>query len=201
MPDANTAELAQRAQAYIRRVEAGMVALSTGELARLIEELLSAKAEQRTVFIFGNGGSSSTASHMASDLSKGVGGFPRVRAISLTDNVPVLTAWANDVAYDQVFTEQLRTLARPRDLAIAITGSGNSPNVVNGVVAAKELGMFVVGLLGFGGGKVASLVDLPIVVASNEYGPVEDIHLIINHLVTTVMRESLAGGSLPQYRG
>jgi len=201
VPDANTAELAQRAQAYIRRVEAGMVALSTGELARLIEELLSAKAEQRTVFIFGNGGSSSTASHMASDLSKGVGGFPRVRAISLTDNVPVLTAWANDVAYDQVFTEQLRTLARPRDLAIAITGSGNSPNVVNGVVAAKELGMFVVGLLGFGGGKVASLVDLPIVVASNEYGPVEDIHLIINHLVTTVMRESLAGGSLPQYRG
>jgi len=199
--EANTAGLALRARAYIQRVEAGIRALSTDTLAQLIEALLRAKAEQRTVFVFGNGGSSSTASHMASDLSKGVGGMPRLRALSLTDNVPAFTAWANDTSYDQVFSEQLRTLARPGDVAIAITGSGNSPNVVNGVATAKALDMFVVGLLGFGGGKVASMVDLAIVVASDEYGPVEDIHLLINHLVTTVMRESLAGGSAPHYQG
>lgn len=183
--------LASASAAYINRVRQALDALHHEAIVSLLECLLRAREEGRTVFVFGNGGSAATASHMASDLTKGTirPGVPRLRAFALTDNVPVLTAWSNDTGFDQVFSEQLKSVAREGDVAIAISGSGNSPNVVAGIKTAQELGLFTVGLLGFDGGKVRDMVDLAIVVPIHEYGPVEDIHLLLNHLVTTVMNE------------
>ncbi len=191
MNNNGTPPVLEASVAYLARVQEALKGLPLGAVVELIELLLHARLEQRTVFIFGNGGSAATASHMASDLSKGTitEGLPRLRAFSLTDSVPVFTAWANDRDYTQVFSEQLRTLARPGDIAIAISGSGNSPNVLAGLNTAKSMEMTTVGLLGFDGGSAAGLVDLPIVVPADEYGPVEDIHLLLNHLVSTVMNQ------------
>ena len=189
-------DLLEAAAAYVRQVQAALQGLPLGPVAILLDHLIAARQAGRTVFIFGNGGSSSTASHMAGDLGKGtiVAGHPRVRALSLTDNVPAFSAWANDTEYARVFAEQLQALARPGDIAIAISASGNSPNVIQGIEAARSLGLFTAAFLGFGGGKAERLVDLAIVVPSGEYGPVEDVHLILNHLVTTVLRDVARSG-------
>lgn len=181
----------ERSAAYVRRVQRTLAVLPLEMIGELIEQLLVARNNGRTVFVFGNGGSAATATHMVSDLSKTAlrPDWPRMRAHALNDNISLLTAWANDVDFSRVFAEQLRTLAHPGDIAIAISGSGNSPNVVAGVEAARELGLFTVGFLGFSGGRLRDMVDLPIVVPIHEYGPVEDIHLVLNHLITAVLNE------------
>lgn len=183
--------LAKSSSAYIARAQEVLAAVPIREVGLLIERLIAAREEGRTVFIFGNGGSAATASHMANDLSKGTirPGAPRLRALALSDNVSLLTAWANDTDYTQVFAEQLLTHARPGDMVIAISASGSSPNVVEGIQAARGLGLYTVGLLGFQGGEARGMVDLAIVVPSDHYGLIEDAHLVINHLASTVMTE------------
>lgn len=200
--------------AYLAHLGQVLSALPREPLALIAQLLLEAGREERTVFIFGNGGSAATASHLACDLAKTatVPGLPRLRALALTDNVPLLTAWGNDASYDVVFAEQLRTFVRWRDIVIAISASGNSPNVLTGVEAAREAGALVVGVTGFGGGKLRALCDVCLVVPSNEYGPVEDLHMIFVHALTaalraagnrdvalagvdTVARQPIAGGS------
>ena len=133
-----------------------------GRLERVAVMLLNCQARGRVVFVVGNGGSAATASHFACDLSKGTrcDGPPTFQVVSLTDNVPLLTAWANDSGYDRVFSEQLKALARPGDLLVAISASGNSPNVVAAVDAARSCGMSVVSLSGRSGGRLAHLVDV-----------------------------------------
>jgi D-sedoheptulose 7-phosphate isomerase len=111
-----------------------------------------------------------------------------VRALALTDNVPLLTAWGNDDSYEVIFAEQLRTFVRWRDIVIAISASGNSPNVLAGAVAAREAGAVVVGITGFGGGKLQALCDVCLVVPSHDYGPVEDLHMIFVHAVTAALK-------------
>ncbi len=148
------------------------------------------------VFVIGNGGSAATASHMACDLCKTVlgkapGGKKRFRVIALTDNVPLLTAWGNDVGYETVFAEQLRNFAQAGDLLVVITGSGNSPNIVEAVHAARALGLRTVGLLGFNGGDVRRLLDQTIIIESDNYGYIEDAHMILTHLVTAYFKEAL----------
>ena len=160
------------------------------QVAALIEELQRAYDADHQVFIVGNGGSAGTASHMACDLAKTVlGKLPdrtkkRFRVMSMTDNVPLITALSNDFGFEHVFTEQLQLFARRGDLLIVITGSGNSPNLVRAVELAREMGLRTAGLLGFGGGKVGPLLDTPVLVPDFSYGYVEDLHMVLDHLVT-----------------
>jgi D-sedoheptulose 7-phosphate isomerase len=154
----------------------------------------------KQIFIAGNGGSAATASHMACDLAKTTLGKARqlparrIRAIALTDNVPLLTAWGNDVSYDCVFAEQLRNLANPGDTLVLISASGNSPNIVEAAKAARELGLRTVGLLGFEGGAVRGMVERAVVVRSTHFGYIEDAHSVISHLITDTLKQPVQAG-------
>src|SRR5918993_1327797 len=168
-------------------------------LERVAVMLLNFQARGRVVFVVGNGGSAATASHFACDLSKGTrrDGPPTFHVVSLTDNVPLLTAWANDSGYERVFSEQLTALARPGDLLVAISASGNSPNVVAAVDAARSCGMAVVSLSGRSGGRLAHLVDVLVNVPSDTIEVVEDAHLIVAHSLCVAVRERLASDETP----
>jgi D-sedoheptulose 7-phosphate isomerase len=156
--------------------------------------LYRAYRSEKQVFTLGNGGSASTASHIAADLSKNTiaPNMRRFRISSLNDNTAILTALANDLGYENVFSEQLQNLIRPGDLLIAVSASGNSPNVVKAIRYAQSRSAESVGILGFDGGQAAQIVDLSIVVESSDYGVVEDTHLIINHILVEYFRTRLA---------
>lgn len=163
--------------------------------------LLECQMRSRTVFTVGNGGSASTASHFACDLAKGTraGGAPTFRVVALTDNLPVITAWANDCGYDQVFAEQLASLARPGDVLVAISASGNSPNILAAALKARELGVTSIALTGRHGGQLARLADLAIRIPSDQIEIVEDAHLIIAHSLCVAMRQELSALSSNGY--
>jgi D-sedoheptulose 7-phosphate isomerase len=165
--------------------------LAVEKLERVAEILLRAQREGRKVFFLGNGGSASTASHMAVDFGKGtaVRGQPRLRAISLTDNIGLITAWANDAAYESVFQEQLDNLLEPQDVVVGISASGNSANVLRAVEFARQRGAVTIGLIGFGGGKLKDLVDVDITVSSRNYGQIEDFHLSLDHILSQYLKE------------
>jgi D-sedoheptulose 7-phosphate isomerase len=156
--------------------------------------LLECQARGRVVFIAGNGGSAATASHFACDLSKGTrsNGPPTFRVVALTDSLPVLTAWANDNGYHRIFAEQLQSLARPGDLLVLISASGNSPNIVAAAEEARALGVASIGLTGRCGGQLAQLVDLAVRVPSDQIEVVEDAHLVVAHSLCVAARERLA---------
>ncbi|RQV98772.1 SIS domain-containing protein [bacterium] len=160
----------------------------------MIEIFEQAYDNDRTVYICGNGGSSSAASHWVCDFAKGTiaQGKRRLRMFSLGDNDAMLTAYANDLDYEQVFSEPVKTYVRKDDVVILITASGNSPNILKAAAAAREQGAVTVGLIGFGGGKLKSLVDHSVVVQSREYGPVEDLHMILDHIISTCVRDYIA---------
>jgi D-sedoheptulose 7-phosphate isomerase len=185
--------------AYFDKVRKIMEEVSADEVAEVIHVLSEAYDKGRTVFLCGNGGSASTASHWACDLGKGTvaEGKPRFRALSIGDHQALLTAYANDCGYDTVFAEPIRSWAQPGDVVILITASGNSPNVLEAARAAREIGCTTVGLIGFGGGKLAKLVDCQITVSSREYGPVEDLHMILDHLISGFLREKITGKKNP----
>lgn len=159
-------------------------------IERLVDLLHEARLEGRQVFLLGNGGSAATASHFACDLAKNTiqPGLPSFRALSLTDNAALMTAWANDTAYDNLFCGQLGCLLRPGDVVIGISGSGNSPNVLRAMEMAREQGAVTVGLTGFSGGKLKELVDLAITVPSERMEQIEDLHLVVEHAVVTALR-------------
>ena len=159
--------------------------LPADRLGGLVERLLAAYDEDRQVFLLGNGGSAATCSHMATDFQKCVylaGGKP-FRCMSLTDSVPLITAWSNDTSYERVFAEQLRAWVRPGDVVICVSGSGNSPNVLEAARLARGMGAYVVGLAGYEGGKLAPLVDEAIVVPCDNMQRIEDAHMVALHVV------------------
>lgn len=162
-------------------------------IVRAAELLLECQRRGGTVFVFGNGGSAATASHWACDLAKGTrtNGTPTFRVVALNDNVPLLTAWANDTGYERVLAEQLVALVRPADVVIAISASGNSPNVVHAVDAAGAASATTIALTGRGGGQLRRRVDLNIRVPSDSIEQVEDAHLMLAHSVTVAVRERL----------
>jgi len=170
--------------------------LPYGCIDQAIEELIRCYEADQNLFVFGNGGSAALASHFACDLGKGTivegNGHKRFRVLSLTDNLPLLTAWANDSSYDMVFSEQLRNFVRPMDVAFAISGSGNSANVLRAMEVAREAGAFTLGLTGFQGGKMRSLCDLCIVVPSDNMQLIEDFHLAVAHAIFSVVRQRLS---------
>ncbi|MCS6801471.1 MAG: SIS domain-containing protein [Chloroflexota bacterium] len=179
---------------YLATAEAARQALDLGALAAAAARIAEARACGATVFLCGNGGSAATASHFATDLQKStrVGGQPPVRAIALNDNVSVLTAWANDVDYCRVFAEPLATFARPGDVLVAISASGNSPNVLEAVATAEALGLTIIGLTGFDGGALRSRSTISIHIPVHSYEIAEDIHLMVCHLITTLLKAGAA---------
>jgi D-sedoheptulose 7-phosphate isomerase len=167
-------------------------------LAAVVEVLARARDDHRQILVIGNGGSAATASHLACDLGKGTvnygdPAFRRFRVLSLSDNTALMSALGNDISFDDVFTEQLKMLMCERDVVILISASGNSPNLVRAAEYARAGGAITVGLLGFGGGALAGLVDVPLVVSSRNYGISEDFHLIVQHVITQHLRRALAG--------
>jgi D-sedoheptulose 7-phosphate isomerase len=185
--------MALQVESYLQRLRTATEALPTDKLTQFGDVLYRAYRDEKQVFTMGNGGSASTASHIAADLAKNtIGATMRgFRITSLNDNMAILTALANDVGYDNVFVEQLQNLIRPADVLIAVSASGNSPNVLNAIRYAQSRCAEVVALLGFDGGDSARLADLAIVVPSFDYGIVEDIHLIVNHILVEYFRAKL----------
>jgi D-sedoheptulose 7-phosphate isomerase len=185
------------AKDYIKGLKDVLDRIPLGPVEEIIQAIELAQNNRQQVFVIGNGGSAATASHMMNDLSKGTLGhkgdapWPRLRVIALTDNVSLMTAWANDTDYHHIFSEPLKNLAQRGDLLIAISASGNSPNIIAAVAAAKQIGVKVIGLAGFGGGKLANLADISFVVPSDGYGPVEDVHMILDHIITGYLYEKL----------
>lgn len=156
------------------------------QIKQFIDSILDARNRGSTVFFIGNGGSASTASHFANDLSIGTNSYERpFRIISLCDNNSILTAVGNDFGYDDIFLRQLQTLAEEGDLLVAISASGNSPNLVKAFEYAKGSGIKTIALTAFDGGKLKEMAEEGIHVPTEEreYGPAEDAHLILNHLV------------------
>jgi D-sedoheptulose 7-phosphate isomerase len=180
---------------HIGEVRRALAEVSGTAVPTVVEAVLAAHAARRHVYVLGNGGSACTASHLACDLSKATvpGRGPRLRVTALNDNVALLTAWANDTAYDQVFAEPLRNLLDPGDLVIAISVSGNSENVVEAVRVARAMGAITIGLLGFPGGRLRESVDIALVIQSVDYGVVEDCHLVVQHAITASTKAALIG--------
>jgi D-sedoheptulose 7-phosphate isomerase len=179
---------------YFDELQAVLSMVDGTAVRRVIDALLDARRAARNVFILGNGGSAATASHFACDLGKGVLGTDgrRFKVVALTDNVPMLTAWANDTDYERVFAEQLDNLVQPRDVVVAISGSGNSPNVLRAMELARERGATTIGFTGFQGGFLKHLCDICVVVPCNKMDQIEDTHHALQHLVCRILREMLA---------
>jgi D-sedoheptulose 7-phosphate isomerase len=173
-------------QSYTEQVCTLLHNLPVDAIERAIDLLLQAAQTGHMVYLMGNGGSAATASHMANDLSKGtmVPGAPRFKAISLTDNIPLITAWANDSDYAKIFEAQLE----PGDVAIGISGSGNSENVLRAIRLAKARGAHTIGFTGAHGGKLAYLVDVHINAPNAPMEAAEDAHMFLDHLICTTIR-------------
>ena len=181
-----TPEPAAFAEAYIRYLQSILGSLDTAEIGRFIETLLAARERGATIFFIGNGGSAATASHFANDLAIGTNEYDKpFRAISLTDNVPLITAIGNDFGYEEIFVRQLRILGKRGDLLIAISASGNSPNLLRTFEYARASGIKTVAITAFDGGKMRTQADEGIHVRTElkEYGPAEDAHMVLDHLV------------------
>lgn len=178
-------------QTYITTLQSTMDQLDHDAIQRLIDLLQEARLNRRQVFTMGNGGSASTASHFVCDLMKNtrVPGYPDFRVLGLSDNMALLSAYANDEGYEDVFARQLATFVNPGDVVIAISTSGNSPNVLEAVKLANGVGAVTVGFTGFSGGQLAGLVALNLHVPSDTIEHVEDIHLMLEHLICQNLRE------------
>lgn len=187
---------------YFEELRASLDELVPSAVAAVLGVFERARLDHRQIFLVGNGGSAATASHMACDLGKGTvdysnPGLTRFRTISLSDNTALITALGNDLSFDDIFAEQLKGLMNDGDVVVFISASGNSPNLVKAAHYARSRGGELVGLLGFGGGKLATLVDHALVVSSRNYGLSEDMHLIVQHVLTQYLRRLLAGPARP----
>ena len=174
------------ARAYLDYLQSVLQRIDTTAIGRFIETLLDARARGATVFFIGNGGSAATASHFANDLSIGTNDYDQpFRAVSLTDNIPIITAIGNDFGYDDIFARQLRILGRKGDVLVGISASGNSRNLLKAFEYALSADIKTVAITGFDGGKMKSLADEGIHVPTEpkEYGPAEDAHMVLDHLV------------------
>ena len=182
---------------YLDKSVGALKSLNIESIKNLSNALDNIRVNDGQVFIIGNGGSASTASHFATDL--GVGSLRRknaIRALSLCDNSAAISATANDINYDDIFEQQIRLLARPGDALIAISASGNSKNLLKAVDAASEMGITVFSLTGFDGGKLKEMTptaNIHVKTEIGDYGIVEDLHLAICHMITECIRSGING--------
>lgn len=181
-----------KAEAYLRDFADLVRQIDPESVALVVQSIWRAWQEDHVVFICGNGGSATTAEHMACDLTKQtlVAGRRALRAMALTDNMAIVTSWANDADFARVFAEQLRVHGRPGDLLICISGSGASPNIVEAVDEAHALGMSVVALGGFSGGPASERADIHLHVPAQDYGLIESAHIVLEHCVTALLHDA-----------
>jgi Phosphoheptose isomerase len=181
--------------AYIDHEVETLRALDKDAINDALNLLLETMEKGNTVFVFGNGGSSATASHFQNDFNKGVSEHTekKFNFLCLNDNVATVMAVANDIGFEEVFRFQLRGHIKPGDVVLAISGSGNSKNVINAVEYAKEQGCRVIGLTGFGGGKLRQLADVSLHAPINSMQITEDIHMIFDHLMMSIFYRDLCG--------
>ena len=161
------------------------------QIKQIIEHLITARNNGKTIFTMGNGGSGSTSSHFVSDLLKTAitNDSNRFKAISLVDNVPVNLAWSNDVSYDCIFSEQLKNFLADGDVVIGFSGSGNSKNIVNAFEYAKTKGTICIAISGMSGGKISKLADISLIIPSNDMLIIESMHILICHCMINAIRE------------
>lgn len=185
------------ASEYLDGMSKLLARVDPGPIDSLSDRLFDVWSDDQQVLVFGNGGSAYTASHFITDMIKtaSVDGQRKLRAISLCDNYGVTTALGNDIDYDQTFEYPLSAYGRRGDLAIAISGSGNSPNVVNACQWAKDNGLLLASLTGFDGGKIAALADIHINIPSDNYGLIEDLHLSVNHVICQALKNRVAAAA------
>ena len=179
---------------YLGQLKQALDAIDRSAFDAVLDELKRAQADDRCVYICGNGGSASTASHMVNDLVKApatVTGCRPIRAFGLADCVSLMTALANDLGYEKMFSEQVKAYGRPGDLLVAISASGNSPNVLQAAKAAQEIGMTVVGMTAFTGGALREMADICVHVPCENFGLAEDAHLIVEHALVEVLKNVL----------
>ena len=159
------------------------------KLSEIAEIFTRARDEGRFIYIMGNGGSGATSSHFVCDIIKGLrnDNFPKFKAMAFSDNMPTIMAWANDQSYDDIFVEQLKNFMQPGDIVLGISGSGNSENVIRAIKWANENGAKTIGWTGFDGGKLEKEAQLCITVPNNSMQQIEDIHMIFEHLLVSML--------------
>lgn len=172
---------------YFNKLHSLLNSIDTNEIEKIYNHLVSLHNTNSRIFIIGNGGSASTASHMANDLGTGLKrrGLLTLDVLSLCDNISITTALANDIEFENIFYMQLKNILKSKDTLIAISCSGNSPNIIKAIEYSKEIGSTIIGLTGFEGGKLKELSDFNIhfETEKNQYGLVEDAHMIFNHVL------------------
>ncbi len=174
------------AGAYLDYLTSVLKTIDTREIGQFIETLLDARERGATIFFIGNGGSTATASHFANDIAIGTNSYEKpFRAVSLTDSNAIITAVGNDFGFEEIFVRQLRVLGRAGDVVVAISASGNSPNLIRAFDYAKSIGIKTVAITAFDGGKMKQMADegVHVPTAPKEYGPAEDAHMVLDHLV------------------
>lgn len=182
---------------YFVELKKNLEKIDTKKIEEIVDVFINAWKNDKQIFIVGNGGSAATASHMACDLGKGTlkkmydSEEKRFRVISLTDNTPLLTALSNDVGYENVFAQQLYNQIQIGDVLVAITGSGNSENVIRAIKVAQEKKAIIIAFLGSNGGKAKDIVDYYLLYEEQHYGRIEDSHSIFSHLICCWIREKL----------
>lgn len=192
-----TTDIVEFSRSYFDYLKQVLDGIDPQSIRRFIEVILDARERGATVFFIGNGGSAATASHFANDLSIGVNGYDKpFRVTSLTDNAAVITAISNDFGYDEVFSRQLRAHAKRGDVLVAISASGNSPNLLKAFDYAKAAGIKTIAITAFDGGKMKALADdgIHVPTAPREYGPAEDAHMILDHLIGSYLMRAVRNG-------
>jgi D-sedoheptulose 7-phosphate isomerase len=182
------------ASAYFDYLSSVLKAIDTREIGQFIETLVNARERGSTIYFIGNGGSAATASHFANDIAIGTNSYNKpFRAVSLTDNQAIITAIANDYGYEEIFMRQLMILGRPGDVVVAISASGNSPNLIRAFDYAKTVGIKTVAITAFDGGKMKNIADESVHVPSalKEYGPAEDAHMVLDHLIGAYLMRAI----------
>jgi phosphoheptose isomerase len=180
-------------QSYLGDISSLMSKISESSIENVLNILYKAYQEDRQVFLFGNGGAAATSTHLACDLAKGAT-YPdkrRFKVLSLSENISILTAWANDTDYTNIFGEQLKNFVHHEDVVIGLSASGMSPNVINALKIANEMGAITILLSGYDGGKAANEAQHTLVVPTKNIQQIEDVHLIISHILYTCLRKKI----------
>ncbi|MCR5626592.1 MAG: SIS domain-containing protein [Lachnospiraceae bacterium] len=180
---------------YIELEIATLKKLDVNKISEAINILVDAQENEKEIFIFGNGGSAATASHFQNDFNKGISEYTdkKFRFNCLNDNTPTIMAIANDIGYEEIFRFQLRNKVKKGDVVVGISGSGNSANVINAVEYAKEMGATIIGLTGYSGGKLKELSDVNLHVDINSMQVTEDIHMVFDHMIMSILYKTLCG--------
>ncbi len=189
----NMTSLETSADQYLGRVIDTLTRLDRQAINQVAQILLDCRDREGTIYLFGNGGSGATASHMYCDLTKGVsrGHGMRFRVVCLNDNIPAMMAYANDLSWEGIFVEPMKNLIRDQDVAIGISGSGNSMNVVNGLEHANSVGATTVAMCGYDGGKISRIADISIHAKLCDMEVVEDTHLVVSHCLKMILIEAI----------